>query len=526
MTSHAAPMTPEGLDRIPRRGALSRRSLLAGAALALPVSALGTTLVSPLSAAAAGETGGPFAHPGLLHSQADLDQVSALIGSGGEPWGEGWVRLLSSPHASANWASRETPLVVRGGTGENYPILYRDIHAAYQNALQWRLAGEQAHGDRAVAILNAWSSTLTQIGGNADRFLASGIYGYQFANAAELVRDHPDFDQQGAEDVLLDVFYPLADDFLVRHNGAVITNYWANWDLANMCAVLAIGIFADRTDLVDQAIDYFYNGAGNGSIAHAVPFVYESEGLAQWQESGRDQAHTVLGIGLMGAFCEMAWQQGYDCYGALDNRFLKGAEYVAKYNLGEDVPFTTYTWQSGPAATTAPHAGWASQTVISDAVRGHLRPVWELVAGHYVGRRGLSAPWVSQMAEQVRVEGGGGQYGPNSGGYDQLGFGTLLHYPRVLMGVSATAVTRCVAGKVVVALTITGDGAHAVRATASGDFGSKEIGPIQPGRKASVSLSTRATAIADGQIALTVRAVDDASLVRSLVVPVGAASCQ
>jgi hypothetical protein len=30
------------------------------------------------------------------------------------------------------------------------------------------------------------------------------------------------------------------------------------------------------------------------------------------------------------------------------------------------------------------------------------------------------------MAARVRTEGGGGDYGPDSGGYDQLGFGTLL----------------------------------------------------------------------------------------------------
>ena len=42
-----------------------------------------------------------------------------------------------------------------------------------------------------------------------------------------------------------------------------------------------------------------------------------------------------MGIGLMGAFCEMAWNQGVDLYGYDDNRFLKAAQYVAKYNLGE-----------------------------------------------------------------------------------------------------------------------------------------------------------------------------------------------
>jgi hypothetical protein len=31
------------------------------------------------------------------------------------------------------------------------------------------------------------------------------------------------------------------------------------------------------------------------------------------------------------------------------------------------------------------------------------------------------------MAESVRPEGGGGDYGSTSGGYDQTGFGTLMY---------------------------------------------------------------------------------------------------
>jgi hypothetical protein len=49
-----------------------------------------------------------------------------------------------------------------------------------------------------------------------------------------------------------------------------------------------------------------------------------------------------MGIGLMGIFCEMAWNQGDDLYGYDNNRLLKGAEYVAKYNLGKEVPYVLY----------------------------------------------------------------------------------------------------------------------------------------------------------------------------------------
>ena len=57
--------------------------------------------------------------------------------------------------------------------------------------------------------------------------------------------------------------------------------------------------------------------------------------------------------------------------------------------------------------------------------RGGARPVWELAYNHYVRRKGLSAPWTTKIAEQGRPEGGVGDYGPNSGGYDQLGFGSF-----------------------------------------------------------------------------------------------------
>ncbi|MFC7876573.1 alginate lyase family protein [Isoptericola sp. NPDC057391] len=418
---HAVTSSPAGA--VP----LTRRHLLASVGLAAGAGLLGVGARPAAAAVDPARTASASTHPGLLHTAADLARARDQVAAGTQPWLAGWDRLVANGRSRADWQPRPLETVVRGGDGQNYAQLYPDIHAAYQNALRWHVSGDEAHGAAAARILNAWSSTLTTVTGNADRFLAAGIYGYQFANAAELVRGRGDFDQGALVAMLETAFLPLNEDFLTNHNNAVITNYWANWDLCTMASILAIGILADRADLVDRAVDYFQEGAGNGSLAHATPFVYADEGLAQWQESGRDQGHTVMGIGLMGAFCEMAWNQGIDCYGADDNRFLKGAEYVAKYNLGHDVPFTAYTWQSGPN-TTAPHVGWQIQTEISAASRGQVRPVWELVLGHYSGRREIDAPWVRQMAESVRAEGGGGDYGTASGGYDQLGFGTLLHY--------------------------------------------------------------------------------------------------
>jgi hypothetical protein len=92
---------------------------------------------------------------------------------------------------------------------------------------------------------------------------------------------------------------------------------------------------------------------------------------------------------------------------------------AARYNLGQSVPFTAYKWGTGQ--NCAP----MTQSVVAEAGRGTDRPSWELVYNHYAVRRGLSAPNSAAYAKRVRAEGGGGDYGPNSGGYDQLGFGTL-----------------------------------------------------------------------------------------------------
>lgn len=118
----------------------------------------------------------------------------------------------------------------------------------------------------------------------------------------------------------------------------------------------------------------------------------------------------------MGPFCEVAWNQGVDLYSYSSNRFLAGCEYVAKYNLTNTVPYVTYN-----------NCDNVNQTVISTNGQGTIRPCWEMIYNHYVNRMRLAAPYSAQFAAVARPEGGGGDYGPNSGGYDQLGFGTLTY---------------------------------------------------------------------------------------------------
>jgi hypothetical protein len=352
-----------------------------------------------------------FVHPGLLHTEADFDRMRTKVNLGAQPWLSGWNALTGNGYSQLGAYPRAVEEVTRPG---NVAQMYIDIYRAYQSALRWKVSGDTRYADQAVLFLNAWSSTMKYLNGNADRFLAAGIHGYQWANVGEIMRTYPGWaaaDVERFQNLLLTVFYPKNHDFLVNHNGAAITNYWSNWDLCNMASMLAIGVFCDRRDIYDEAIAYIYQGGGNGAIDRAIYHLHPGN-LGQMQESGRDQGHTTLSISLLGPICEMAWNQGVDLYGYRNNRFLAGAEYVARYNSWNDVPFTPYMWGTGQSGA------WQAQWGVSGAARGHNRPCWEMVYNHYVNRLGLAAPYAKAEAEELRPEG-------NGGNGDQLGFGTL-----------------------------------------------------------------------------------------------------
>ncbi|MBQ6795492.1 MAG: alginate lyase family protein, partial [Clostridia bacterium] len=272
-----------------------------------------------------------FIHPGALNTQADLERIREAVKSGKEPYSSGYNALTANSYAQLG-APRAVGTIIRGGTGDNCALLYRDAHRAYLCAIRWKISGDEAYADCARDILNAWSGTLKLVSGNADRYLAAGLYGYELACAAELIRDYEGFELERMQDMLLDVFYPMNERFLYSsglgddHNGAHVMNYWANWDLCNMASSVAIGVFCDRRDIYERALEYYKYGAGNGSVFNAVPKVYEASGttlgvpVGQWQEAGRDMEHTMMGVGLMATVCEIAWNQGDDLYSWANNR--------------------------------------------------------------------------------------------------------------------------------------------------------------------------------------------------------------
>lgn len=328
-----------------------------------------------------------FVHPGLLHSESELDFIKQKLAGGELPWKTAWDQLLESKMASLQYTPKPFATVVRGvrnnpdiGSSE----MSNDASAAYAHALQWYLAGNKANAIKAIEILNTWAHTLESVSGHDARLLV-GMDGVKFCNAAELIRhtstEWSEEDQIHFEQMLREVFYPVIKDFYPTANG--------NWDASMIQTMIAMGIYLDDRAIFDRAVAYYRNGEGNGAIENYI------NAFGQCQESGRDQLHVQMGLGFLSCACEMAWKQGVDLYGAADNRLALGFEYTAKYNLGEDVPYERFV---------SVEARYDYESIARRG-RGRFRPIYERIVNHYHHRLGLEMPYTRRVADNERPEG-------------------------------------------------------------------------------------------------------------------------
>ncbi|MCX4903505.1 alginate lyase family protein [Streptomyces sp. NBC_00878] len=386
---------------------LSRRSFLGTAGLvAAAGGGLLSTAATPARAQATGAASYAFTHPGLLHSREDLDRMRSAVAAGLEPIAAGHAALAAHPRSQHTYTVQNTGQITSWGRGPanfmNQAVA--DSAAAYQNALMWCVTGNRAHADKARDILDAWSASLTAVTG-ADGPLGAGLQGFKFANAAELLRHSdydgwPDQDIARCEESFLRVWYPAVSGYMLYANG--------NWDLTALQTVLAIGVFCEERTLFDDSLRFAAAGAGNGGVRHRIV-----TDAGQGQESGRDQGHEQLAVGLLADAAQVAWNQGVDLYGFDGNRLLANVEYAARYNLGGDVPFTPDLDRTGKYLKTA----------VSEKSRGSFPPIYDMAYAHYASVRGLDAPYT----RDVLFRGTGGTRVVEGANDDLPSWGTLAY---------------------------------------------------------------------------------------------------
>lgn len=365
-----------------------------------------------------------FSHPGILHTQEDLDSMRHHVQAKEEPWYSDYQRLQNSvPYhlSSFNYMTTAFTNVGRGGAPSdsgNIGYFEKGGTAAYFNALQWVITGEDKYAENAAEILSTWAHTLKVIDGR-DRILGAGINAYKYASAAEILKyydggysGYSDADFQALQDMMLNVVYPVIQDAAAP----MLAN--GNWDTAALVTMMSIGVLCDNTEIYDRAMALYQDIHVNGSI-----FAYVND-TGQTMETGRDQAHAMLGIGYMAEICIIAYNQGSDLYSLYDNRLAKAFEYTAKYNLyskglyGEDVPFVGMPNVFGDPARGYYGAGFDRES--NGLNRGELRPVFEQALVLYRKTGHVELPWTERAARASRPQG--------MVHFDNLNFGTLTLY--------------------------------------------------------------------------------------------------
>ncbi|MES2692079.1 MAG: alginate lyase family protein, partial [Verrucomicrobiota bacterium] len=367
----------------------------------MPLGLFRALLAAPLLWLSCAAADFAFTHPGLLHTQEDLARMRTAVAAREEPSFSSFEKLRVLRTSQLDYVQRGPFAEIGRNPTISHVEFDTDATAAYHCALMWCITGDRRFADRAMRLVDAWSTTLQLVSG-ADAVLMAGLGPFKLINAAELLR-HTDSgwsaeDAAVTEDMFRRVFVTTLQNFAPFANG--------NWDTAAIKTLLAVAVFCNDRPLFERALRYYVAGSGNGRLTH-----YIVDDTGQCQESGRDMGHTQLGLAHLGDAAEIAWHQGLDLYAYADNRLLKGFEYTARYNLGETVPFRPILDRTGKYR----------HTEISAKGRGALRPVYEQIYHHYVHRAGLAAPWTQRAAEKLRPE---GESRPSG---DHTGFGTLLY---------------------------------------------------------------------------------------------------
>ena len=400
-----------------------------------------------------------FRHPGALHTDADFERIREQLKAGNEKVVAAYNVLVNAGFSQSTAATNPVPTIIRGGgVGENYINAAQGASIAYQNALRWKIDGSEEHAKHAVDVLMKWARVTKGIGGDSNYALAAGLYGYAFANAAELVRDYEgwsDEDFTTFKQWMLDVWYPSCIGFLRGRNGTWQNSgkwwecpghYWSNWGLCNVLAVMSIGILCDDVFIYNQGLSFFkYDQVGTFTdprtsdpilndgltefLGNLVVTTQESDletgaygKLGQMQESGRDVGHAAMAGGLAVDVAHIGWNQGDDLFSYMDHRLAAGIEYLAaQMQSVQNLPWTNYHY-----GTSGLH--WSDgRTWIqtAPALGEQIRPYWGTVIGHYEGIKGVEMPFSKAVYEKMGIDGGG--QGNTSGGYDHMGYSVLMN---------------------------------------------------------------------------------------------------
>ena len=408
-------------------------TLIPGVSQAAAVPAATTSSAAAGVNVAVVQSAAGFVHPGILVSKADLDFTRSKIAAGLEPQKTGLLEAQTGKpdtgvnagvaFSSLSWTPRARAYVGCGGSNNPNEGCFdetNDASAAYTQALLWYYTGNRANAQKAIQILNAWSSTLKDHKFDTSTYtnghLQAAWAGEVFPRAAEIIR-YTFTATTGEKALNVAQFSTMLKTAFLPH----VVNGWvgagANWLLSMAEATMNIGIFTDDRVTFDKGVAawraqvpatiYMTSDRNSYSALAGLPLVppgtmYDSTKTtpaklkAYWYnptrwvnglqgETCRDMNHMAMGMAAMINGAETARIQGVNLYGEQQARIVAAME----LNSG---------FINAATSGQNPPPGWTCSTK-ANVTAGNWKLTWEIGYNHYAHRKGVSLPNTKRLID-------------------------------------------------------------------------------------------------------------------------------
>ncbi len=346
-----------------------------------------------------------FIHPGILITKDDITRMQKKVREGAEPWASSFEKL-----ATANISSPTVRIYAYDSNADTTSLksearlknMRMDSRSVVNQALMYVITGDEVYRENTMTILRMWSKlrdVYTTLG--SDR-IDHGEIGFKMAFAAELMKytscENPDLvwtEYDNNEFVMmLETIQPKHDSWW----------YWMNQHGICNLATMANAIFQNDIELYKLAVQRTTTNPENGgSIDYtrgsggAITQVFRIVDFDSWNndrieptfvhsEMGRDQGHAYGCLGSLALCAQMMHTQNtmvdpvtgkyseaensVNIFQFADERLLRAASYIGKYNLGYDVMH--------PTINVGDH-----YNDINDTNRGLLYPAFGILYNYY-----------------------------------------------------------------------------------------------------------------------------------------------
>ncbi|WP_139999885.1 carbohydrate-binding protein [Paenibacillus paridis] len=363
-------------------------------------------------------------HPSAGLNADSLELMQEKIAIGAEPWLSAFDNFRRTPSASLDYDVRNKskvdptqPAYTKIDNDAKAKEAKVDAAAAFSHAVMWTATGDERYRAKAMEVIRLWSQIdPTNPVGFYDSHISMGDAMQNMVRAAELLR-YTNSDEESVWNWTDQDTTRFIDNFLMAFNEGSFyrsNSRWMNQHGINTSAFMMAAIFSDNMDWYKEAVEWATTNktaefrGKSGDIFNQIRFMTVDEKTGepvephvQLIEIGRDIGHASINVDLLAQIAFMTKVQGTkvdsdpasatfgevtdqaggkDLFEFLDDRILAGANYLAEYDLGYEVPFTRANTNSGVIGEALDTNYF---TTVSDNGRG-LNTAGEYVYGYYL----------------------------------------------------------------------------------------------------------------------------------------------